>query len=588
MCSVPAPVSPSETGARQPILRHESLRFAPWTAPEFPAAPDRAPRTNREVPVEPAAPGWHGLHAASEIERWRTAVPHPRPSHAPVDLGYAQYSRFLARPSAEAAPFPPRAIGSSEGPPPACPRATTVPQPNDSAPRVEASLSPFQPASTGFYFTPLANGGFGPSLATTSLSRSPARAIGATGSRTSCTDNPVLSCTLWEDERCVVVQVIVEGHVVARRTDTDWVNATKLLNMVGGLSRGKRDMYLKNEPDRLVFRRGALHLKGVWLPLDAAKRLAREHGLYDRLYPLFEQQVVPFLLEPVNLARTAQLVETARARSELLDHSFAAADLTASQAAEVRRRDAVLERVLQSLEAGLGVAPAPRAAPAWLPCRISDSCVPPRTRPVDDAPSLSTPLVARPAPNVGPTEPAVAWFDNPTPPIELRTAEGAAALQVLAHQTRSSPSPKHRTGRRTSVASSSASELSSLGFTPLGGELLPEGGGAVQPLGTSTEVPRRRTSDAVPLSASLRTLSSVASSLSLSLSQPISGLRVTSSAAAGSGSTASSTLTSPMEGSWVAVRPADWADPDEAGCAAELREEEEPDERPSKKSRIGA
>lgn len=31
--------------------------------------------------------------------------------------------------------------------------------------------------------------------------------------------------------------------------------------MVGGLSRGKRDMYLKNEPDRLVFRRGALHLK---------------------------------------------------------------------------------------------------------------------------------------------------------------------------------------------------------------------------------------------------------------------------------------------------------------------------------------
>lgn len=81
--------------------------------------------------------------------------------------------------------------------------------------------------------------------------------------------------------------------MVARRTDNDWVNSTKLLNvgalsvskrvavigpftgfagsvadtrcmrpqMVDGLSRGKRDMFLKNEPDRLVFRRGALHLK---------------------------------------------------------------------------------------------------------------------------------------------------------------------------------------------------------------------------------------------------------------------------------------------------------------------------------------
>lgn len=236
----------------------------------------------------------------------------------------------------------------------------------------------------------------------------------------------------------------------------------------------------------------------------------------------------------------------------------------------------------------MGVAPAPRAAPAWLPRRISDSCVPPRMRPVDDAPSLSTPLVPHPATNPGPAEPAVSWFDNPTPPIELRTAEGAAALQVLAQKTRSSPSPKHRTGRRTSVASSSASELSSLGFTPLGGELAADGGDAVQPLGSSTEVPRRRASDAVPLSASRGTLSLVASSLSLSLSRPISGLRVTSSAAADSGSTASSTLPSPMEGSWVAVRPADWAGDDEAGCAAEPREEEELDERPSKKSRIGA
>lgn len=83
--------------------------------------------------------------------------------------------------------------------------------------------------------------------------------------------------------------------MVARRTDNDWVNSTKLLNvgvfllkrvavvcgsrktqcrvllprqMVDGLSRGKRDMFLKNEPDRLVFRRGALHLKVGCLSSD--------------------------------------------------------------------------------------------------------------------------------------------------------------------------------------------------------------------------------------------------------------------------------------------------------------------------------
>ncbi|TNY19019.1 transcription regulator HTH, apses-type DNA-binding domain-containing protein, partial [Rhodotorula diobovata] len=111
--------------------------------------------------------------------------------------------------------------------------------------------------------------------------------------------NPIVSCTLWEDERTVVMQVLIEGHVVARRADNDWVNSTKLLNMVVGMTRGKRDMYLKasllNEPERIVFRRGALHLKGVWIPLPAAVELANNYGLTDFLYPLFEPNIRSFL-----------------------------------------------------------------------------------------------------------------------------------------------------------------------------------------------------------------------------------------------------------------------------------------------------
>jgi hypothetical protein len=53
----------------------------------------------------------------------------------------------------------------------------------------------------------------------------------AVTARAPSSTEPTLSCTLWEDERCIVVQVVVGGHVVARRTDNDWVNSTKLLNV---------------------------------------------------------------------------------------------------------------------------------------------------------------------------------------------------------------------------------------------------------------------------------------------------------------------------------------------------------------------
>ncbi|GAA6058387.1 hypothetical protein JCM3770_006108 [Rhodotorula araucariae] len=167
--------------------------------------------------------------------------------------------------------------------------------------------------------------------------------------------DPIVSRTLWEDERTVVMQVLVDGHVVARRADNDWINSTKLLNMVTGMTRGKRDMYLKNEPERLVFRRGALHLKGVWLPLSAAERLARTYGLYDRLYPLFEDTIKSFLFTPVNQERTTQLVRAARGRAALVVKPDASSGLSERQREELRVRGEALEAMLTELEDGLGL-----------------------------------------------------------------------------------------------------------------------------------------------------------------------------------------------------------------------------------------
>lgn len=88
------------------------------------------------------------------------------------------------------------------------------------------------------------------------------------------------------------------------------------------------------------------------LPLDAAARFAREFGLYDRLHPLFEPAILPYLLLPVNRPRTTQLVATARARRALLDLP-GPPGLGSQQRVDLERRYAQLEAVLHRLEVGL-------------------------------------------------------------------------------------------------------------------------------------------------------------------------------------------------------------------------------------------
>ncbi|KAF8987342.1 hypothetical protein BGZ52_005048 [Haplosporangium bisporale] len=105
-----------------------------------------------------------------------------------------------------------------------------------------------------------------------------------------------LTNTIWEDERTYCFQVDVKGVCVARRADNNMVNGTKLLNVVG-MSRGKRDGILKNEKGRVVVKVGAMHLKGVWIPLDRAVHHAKAHHIEDSLHPLLVDDPAEYLYQ---------------------------------------------------------------------------------------------------------------------------------------------------------------------------------------------------------------------------------------------------------------------------------------------------
>ncbi|GAA5939348.1 hypothetical protein JCM3775_007197 [Rhodotorula graminis] len=231
----------------------------------------------------------------------------------------------------------------------------------------------------------------------------------------------IVSCTLWEDERTVAMQVLVDGHVVARRADTDWVNATKIVNMVPGMTRGKRDTIVKTrfgDSDRIIFRRGALHLKGVWVPLAAAAELAQDYDLIDLLYPLFEDNIRSFLFRPINTERTTLLVVAARERAALCEMPDASSGLSLELREELRIRGEELARFLQYLEQGLGL-PGPSAAPSSAPSRHAQLGIDDRRGIKEQArvhvPSAPAPLGARrPVPPVDGV--ARDECDPPSPP----------------------------------------------------------------------------------------------------------------------------------------------------------------------------
>ena len=101
---------------------------------------------------------------------------------------------------------------------------------------------------------------------------------------------PKVATTFWEDENTVCYQVRCRGILVSRREDTDFINGTKLLNVIG-MTRGRRDGILKTEKTRDVIKVGSMNLKGVWIPFNRAYEMARNEGIDEVLFPLFVKDI---------------------------------------------------------------------------------------------------------------------------------------------------------------------------------------------------------------------------------------------------------------------------------------------------------
>ena len=72
---------------------------------------------------------------------------------------------------------------------------------------------------------------------------------------------PKVATTRWDDENTNCYQVRARNILVSRREDTNYINGTKLLNVIG-MTRGKRDGILKTEKIKNVVKVGSMNLKG--------------------------------------------------------------------------------------------------------------------------------------------------------------------------------------------------------------------------------------------------------------------------------------------------------------------------------------
>ena len=106
---------------------------------------------------------------------------------------------------------------------------------------------------------------------------------------------PKVATTRWDDENTNCYQVRARNILVSRREDTNYINGTKLLNVIG-MTRGKRDGILKTEKIKNVVKVGSMNLKGVWIPFDRAYEIARNEGVDSLLYPLFVKDIKQYFL----------------------------------------------------------------------------------------------------------------------------------------------------------------------------------------------------------------------------------------------------------------------------------------------------
>ncbi|GMF07707.1 unnamed protein product [Ambrosiozyma monospora] len=99
-----------------------------------------------------------------------------------------------------------------------------------------------------------------------------------------------INVSWWEEEKIPCYEVELNGVTVLRRSDNNYINATKLLNSTH-MTRGKRDGILKSELNKKIVRKGPMKFMGIWLPLQKAEIIAKREGIRELLFPLFERDV---------------------------------------------------------------------------------------------------------------------------------------------------------------------------------------------------------------------------------------------------------------------------------------------------------
>lgn len=90
----------------------------------------------------------------------------------------------------------------------------------------------------------------------------------------------------WEEEKTICYQIYVNGIYITRRQDNDMINVTKLLNLIN-ISKGKKNVILKNIKEKAIIKRGINSLKGIWISFYDAKLLVMKYNIENLTYPLF-------------------------------------------------------------------------------------------------------------------------------------------------------------------------------------------------------------------------------------------------------------------------------------------------------------
>lgn len=135
---------------------------------------------------------------------------------------------------------------------------------------------------------------------------------------------PKIQTVYWAEKNTTCYQVRAKDYTVSRRLDNDYINGTKLLNIVG-MSRGKRDGILKSEKKKDVVKVGSINLKGVWIPFDRAYEIARNEGLDTILFPIFVKDIEDYYQRTGHKLRTEDLsgeMQLENTRSDYEDVDF--------------------------------------------------------------------------------------------------------------------------------------------------------------------------------------------------------------------------------------------------------------------------